>query len=92
MKGKGAGAGHPHVLKNELTGKKTGLAEQRALDRSWCVCVGGKDYMISGRRGRPLRRTTETWCYVGRKLKLEGPKLNQNLIWLLPLKTIKILL
>ena len=28
---KGAGAGRPHVLKDELAGKKTGLAEQRAL-------------------------------------------------------------
>jgi len=28
---KDAGAGHPHVLKDKLVGKKTGLAEQRAM-------------------------------------------------------------
>jgi len=31
---KGAGAGHPHVLKHELEGKKTRLSEQRALART----------------------------------------------------------
>jgi len=31
---KDAGAGHPHVPKNELMGKMTGVAELRALSES----------------------------------------------------------
>jgi len=50
---KGAGADHLYVLKDELTGRKTGLAEQRAL-----VGTQGEEFLTFGRRGRQLRRTT----------------------------------
>lgn len=40
------------------------------------------EFMTIGRTGRQLRMTASIlWIYVGRKL--EGPKLNKNLIWLM---------
>lgn len=40
------------------------------------------EFMTIWRRGRQLRMTTRiSWVYVGRKL--EGPKPNKNLIWLM---------
>ena len=52
---KGTGAGHPHVLKDEPAGKKTSLAEQRALAGTQGK---KKEFMTFGRRARQLRRTT----------------------------------
>jgi len=52
---KGTGAGCPHVLKDELAGKKTSLAEQRVLAGTQ---EKKGEFIIFGRMGRPLRRTT----------------------------------
>jgi len=43
------------VLKDELAGEKTGLAEQRALAGTQ---EKKGEFMSFGRRGRPLGRTT----------------------------------
>ena len=51
----GAGAGCPYVPKDELAGKKAGLAEQRTLAGTQ---EKKREFMTFGRRGRPLRRTT----------------------------------
>ena len=51
----GAGAGCPHVLKDEPAGKKTSMAEQRALAGTQETI--GK-LMACGRRDRQLRRAT----------------------------------
>lgn len=72
---KGIGAGSAHVPKDEPTGKKTGLAEQRAL----AGIQGGKKgkFITFGRKGEPLVGATRMpWLYAGRKL--EGLKPNQN--------------
>jgi len=49
----GAGADRPHVPKDEVVGKKTGLANQRALAQE-----KKREFVAFGRRGRQLRRTT----------------------------------
>lgn len=51
---KGAGGGHLHVPKDELVGKKTSLAEERAL----AGIQEKKESWTFGRRGGQLRRTT----------------------------------
>lgn len=52
---KGVEAGHSCVPKDEPAGNKTGLAEQTFLAGT----QGEKgEFMIFGRRGRSLRRTT----------------------------------
>lgn len=52
---KGTGAGCPHRPKVDPEGKKTSLTEQRALSGTQ---EKKEKIMTSGRRGRPLRRTT----------------------------------
>jgi len=52
---KNTGAGHPHVLKDKPAGKKTGLAEQRALAGT---PLKKGEFVSCGRRDRQFRRTT----------------------------------
>lgn len=53
MKIKGAGTGRPHVPKDKLTGKKTGLTEQQVLDGN----QEKRKFTTSGKRDRQLGRT-----------------------------------
>lgn len=48
--------GHPHVLKNKLLGKKTGLVEQRAM-----IATEGEkeEFMAFGGKSKLLMRTTK---------------------------------
>ncbi|KAK4818656.1 hypothetical protein QYF61_017264 [Mycteria americana] len=64
---KGAGTGCPHVLKDELVGKKTSLAEQRAL-------AGTQEKKRVYDLWKKGQATQEDYKDVVRKL--EGPKPN----------------
>lgn len=67
----GAGAGCPHVAKDEPVGKND-LVEQRI----WVeLSKKTQEFMAFGRRGRELRSTLRIlWGFSGGKL--EGPKRN----------------